>query len=157
MSRLGEGLLQDADELGECIRITVDLSIYSKVAVFKAAYWFTDRCYLFLSYPNVNDQALQVEVRSKTTTNLTELEAISREFGNSLIDHEVRQQVLSETGEVREHLLRKAFFEGAVAADVPQTLVSNESHNPPQQGESDDDPLGITQRTGERDEDRQGR
>jgi His-Xaa-Ser system protein HxsD len=154
MTGQGESLQWEADELGEFVRIRVDLSVYGRAAVFKAAYWFTDRYHLFLSHPDQDETRLEVEVRLKTGSDPALLETAARDFCNSLIDYEVRQQVLSETAGVREHLLRKAFLEGAQAAGQVPRLVSDESHLPPQHRSAGDDPSGIAQRTGERDEDR---
>src|SRR5207248_1965593 len=36
------------DQLGDYAVVAVDQAIYSEEAIFKAAYWFTDRFYVFL-------------------------------------------------------------------------------------------------------------
>jgi His-Xaa-Ser system protein HxsD len=134
-----DALWWETDQLGAVARVRIDTSVYSKTAVFKTAYWYTDRCYLFLSTPDDPVETIQVEVRPKEEVGRDELVALCREFCNSLIDQQVRQDVIAETGSIRETLVKKAFFEGG---KHPDGLRSKEEDIPK------DDPLKIGRITG---------
>ena len=102
-----------ADDLGERATVAIDLQVYDKAALFKTAYWFTERAYLYLS-PGESDTVVIVEVRPKTTGDAG---IIVREFCNSLIDYQTRQFVLRETATVRDALILRAFSEGKAHID----------------------------------------
>ena len=123
----------------------IDTAVYSKAAIFKTAYWYTDRFYLFLDRDA--EAALRVEIRPKALEPKPDLVRSCREFCNALIDQEVRQHVLAETGEVRDVLLRKAFGEGKQHLD-PTKLASDESRRPSKDQIDQDDPIKIARPTG---------
>lgn len=100
----------ETDALGDCARISIDRELYSDTAIFKAAYWLTDRFYVFLE--PTPDNRLSVELRWKVPSLDMDLQAACAEFCNSLVDFRVRGLVLSETNAVREALVTKAFMEG---------------------------------------------
>src|SRR5262249_39776784 len=111
------------DSLGALACLTVDTSIYSKTALFKTAYWHTERFYVFLSRVEGAPSSIQIEIRPKSTMNNEELVAVCREFANNLIDQQTRQDVIVETGNIRDTLIKKAFFEGSLHRD-PDALHS---------------------------------
>jgi His-Xaa-Ser system protein HxsD len=131
------------DELGTFARIVVDLSVYSKTAVFKTAYWYTEHLFLFLSRGE-RDNTVEIEMRSKEGSNRETLIRFCREFCNALIDQQVRQDVIRETSEIRDVLVRKAFGEGRKHLN-PAILRSDESAIPTPRQSYRDDPLGINQ------------
>jgi His-Xaa-Ser system protein HxsD len=112
------------DILGDCARIWVARAIYSDVAVFKAAYWATDRFYLFIDADGAD--RLSIEIRSKDDTS-SDLSSAAREFCNSLVDFRLRDIVNAETGSIRDSLVRRAFQEGQPKAGL-SGAVSNERH-----------------------------
>ena len=142
-----EGITWTTDTLGVVAYLSADTSIYSKTAVFKTAYWYTDRCYLFLSRSEDSPETIQVEIRPKTTLSNVELFSLCREFANNLIDQQVRQQVIAETGNIRDALVKKAFFEGSSQLSSDK-LLSNEEHIPTADQSYKDDPLKIARTTG---------
>ncbi len=102
--------------------LSVDLNenVYSRDAVLRTAYWFTDRCYLYITRPG--DHLFRVQFKSKapkSDLDVETLEGIAGEFLNSLLDHQIRQDIESETGRVRELLVAKAFAEAGVFEDAP--------------------------------------
>lgn len=100
----------EADTFGDFAQILVDRQLYADAAVFKAAYWFTDRCYIYLdSRP---DNRLAIEIRLKDGFPELLLQGIAGEFCNALVDYRVRSLVLVETNEIRHALVTKAFTEG---------------------------------------------
>jgi His-Xaa-Ser system protein HxsD len=138
------GFRSGEDELGPFVQFDVDTSVYSETAVLKTAYWFTDSHYLFLSrLPR--GTVLTVELRQKQGTSLADLQAAGGEFANRLLDAEVRQRVLAETSNVRDTLIRKAFFEAK--APLPKGVLSDESRIA-QPGQTEQgDPVGATRRS----------
>lgn len=97
------------------VRFLVDETVYSREAVLRACYWFTDRCYLFISRPS--PQRLLVSIRAKSGG--PSLDSVTGEFGNALLDHQVRQDIERETSRLRELIVAKAFAEGNLLDDAP--------------------------------------
>jgi len=107
------GFALTTDALGDAAILTVDLGIFDRAAVFKAAYWVTDKVYLyFLPFGGEGDMnSLKIEIRPKTLGKAS-VEQLARDFANSLIDFQTRQIVLRETAGSRDILLHRAFGEG---------------------------------------------
>src|SRR5882724_3740279 len=97
------------------VRLLVDETVYSRQAVLRACYWFTDRCYLFIS--RVAPQHLLVLIRAKPGG--PSLDSVAGDFGNALLDHQVRHEIERETSRVRELIVAKAFAEGNLLDDPP--------------------------------------
>lgn len=100
----------ETDQLGALASITVDPSVYETDTIFRAAYWFTDRYFVYLR--RSADNQIRVELRAKEGSG-ADLDRACAEFCNSLIDFRVRQMVAAETAGVREALVTKAFSETA--------------------------------------------
>ena len=113
----------ETDALGDYAVVSIDRQLYSDTAIFKTAYWFTDRFYVFVD--PTPDNRISVELRPKATSLHADLQASCGEFCNSLLDFRVRGLVLSETSAVREALVAKAFMEGIPKRD------SKGMHSPP--------------------------
>src|SRR5436309_8748107 len=97
------------------LHFLVDEEVYSREAVLRACYWFTDRCYLFISRPS--PQRLLVSIRAKPGG--PPLDAVAGDFQNALLDHQVRQDIERETSRLRELIVAKAFAEGNLLDDAP--------------------------------------
>jgi len=141
-----DALTFDVDDLGQLANVTVDTSVYSQTAIFKTAYWYTEHCYIFLS--RLDSQRIVVELRPKKDPQREALDALCREFCNAIIDYQVRQAVIAETGGIRDVLVKKAFGEGAKHLD-PDALVSGESALPEPDDNYREDPLKIGRLTGD--------
>jgi len=128
------------DELGIYARVCVDSDLYTLNAIYKAAYWFTDYCYLFLSKRST---VVEVEFRLKDSGSNAQLKNICGEFLNGLLDQSVRQRVLEETSEIRSTLLKKAFFDAKAAVAV--NMISDESKVPPATSSFKNDLLNISE------------
>ena len=130
------------DDLGSCVSVSLDTTVYDKAVVFKVAYWYTDRCYVFFA-PGKGNNKLSVELRAMEADGPPgNLENLAREFCNRLIDQQVRDLVATETLGVRDALVKKAFFEGSLHLD-PSVLRSNESAVPVDGQGYKEDPLDI--------------
>ena len=135
------------DSLGAVASLIIDTSVYSKTAIFKTAYWYTERCYIFLARCNQKPDYIEIAIRPKTVASQDELIGLCREFANNLIDQQVRQDVIRETGAIRDSLVQKAFFEGSRRLK-PGSLKSNEEYVPEPDQSYQTDPLKIARPTG---------
>ena len=117
----------ETDVLGDLAKASLDPAVYSETAIFKTAYWMTDRFYVFLDRDQ--DGRWIVEMRNKPG-NSTDLHQAASEFCNSLVDFRLRDIVNAETGSIREALVRRAFMEGVPKAGL-EGAVSDERHVTP--------------------------
>lgn len=117
----------EQDLLGSLGVITVDPNLYSENAIFKAAYWFTDKHYVFLE--RTEGGAIKIELRNKPGSN-TDLAIACSDFCNSLVDFRVREIVNGETSGIRETLIKRAFLEGVPSSGL-EGAISNEAHLAP--------------------------
>ena len=92
--------------------LSVDTSIYSWSALFRACYKFTDRCYLYLR----RDSANEVVVRFTPKCPETKVSTLIGEFENELIDQRLRTIIDQETRPVRELIVSQAFAEMRTSA-----------------------------------------
>lgn len=89
------------------VALQVDLALYSVDAVIRAAYKFTDRCYLFLSRSGGSLIAAIVPKRKDA-----DLEDLLGQFSNELIDQRLRESLDQQFGQVRTLVVAQAFAEG---------------------------------------------
>ena len=97
------------------VRLLVDETVYSREAVLRACYWFTDRSYLFVS--RFGPERLLVSIRAKPGG--ASIDSIAGDFANALLDQQVRREIERETSRVRELIVAKAFAEGNLLDDRP--------------------------------------
>ncbi len=99
----------------EVARFNVDINVYSREALFRACYVFTDRCYLFLmDQPEHN---IIVEFRKKAPS--PGLGDLVGAFANELINQRVRADVTRETRKIRELIVAQAFAEADFRESPP--------------------------------------
>jgi len=104
----------------DVLSIDLNESVYSRDAVLRTAYWFTDRCYLYIARPSPGLFRVQFKLKGlKPDVAAETLDEIAGEFLNSLLDHQLRHDIESETGHIRELLVAKAFAEAGVLDDSP--------------------------------------
>jgi His-Xaa-Ser system protein HxsD len=103
--------------------ISIDEQLYSREAVLRTCYWFTDRAYLYVTRPRAGFFEVQLKLKQNRPTlaepELARLEDIAGEFLNQLLDYQLRQDIEAQTGAVRELLVAKAFAETGVLEDLP--------------------------------------
>lgn len=100
--------------MGAYATVTVDPAIYNTETIFRTAYWFTDRFYVYLS--KQPDNLIGVELREKAETDAS-LDQACADFCNALVDFRVRKLVADETAHIRDALVTKAFAEGAKSTE----------------------------------------
>lgn len=129
MSDLDSSVLSKSgeDEFGIYALLGIDTNLFSETAILKTAYWFTDKYFLFFS-ENGNSSILNVEIRPKNDESKSRLLEACGEFSNRLLDYELRQRVIAETCEIRNTLVKKAFFEAKLP--LPPSVISSEENLP---------------------------
>jgi His-Xaa-Ser system protein HxsD len=70
------------------LAIEIDESIYGLDVIFKAAYRFTDRCYIFLARTSGLPQHISVTLMAKQPA--VDIRPFLGEFCNELIDQQIR-------------------------------------------------------------------
>lgn len=114
----GAGFSWKLDELGQFVVVEIDASLFDRAAIFKTAYWGTERAFLYLTQDK-DAGRIYAELRPKKP-DATDLETVAREFCNALIDQQTRQIVLRETSAERDVLLTKAFGAGRGHLDLAE-------------------------------------
>ena len=100
--------------------LTVQQHVYSVDALLRACYWFTDRAFLFLE--EESSDAIRVHITAKTGQ---DLEAVTGEFMNRLLDEELRVRLHAETMPIRDLIIAQAF------ADTTLDETSADYHDDP--------------------------
>jgi His-Xaa-Ser system protein HxsD len=88
--------------------VAVNSDLYSREALFRVCYLFTDRCYLFLVQ---DENAPVIQVRFTRKGPDTDLNEMAGEFSNELINQKVRLDIAAETKAIRELIVAQAFAE----------------------------------------------
>ncbi|HKU51152.1 MAG TPA: His-Xaa-Ser system protein HxsD [Nitrospira sp.] len=115
---------------GSVLALEIDVSIYESSAIFRAAYKFTDRCYIFLARAEEASFLIVTFRAKKEGQDLSDLIGL---FCNELIDQQIRQELAREAGPVREIIVAQAFAEGNLLDSLRD------------EGSYEEDPLGIGQ------------
>ncbi len=92
--------------------LTFEASLYSIESIQRASYWFTDRCYVHLDHTR-DSPVVRARLVAKDASQ--DQRALAGEFGNRVLDEELRLRIASETKPVRELIVAQAFAE----ADLP--------------------------------------
>jgi His-Xaa-Ser system protein HxsD len=105
--------------------LDVDCELYLTDVVFRVAYDFTGRCFVFVTRPDAT--TIRVTLAPKSGDGST----LAGEFANALIDQRLRQRVEEQTHEIRDLLVAQAFVEADL---LDRSEVDADYH---------DDPRGI--------------
>jgi len=84
--------------------LTVSNNIYEKEAILNSSYKYTDKCYI-----NIEPTDLVTEIYFQIKNENFDLEKLAMEFGNELIDQQIRLNTGREFKTIREELVKKAF------------------------------------------------
>jgi His-Xaa-Ser system protein HxsD len=115
----------------ECSAIIyLDPRIYSREAILKASYWYTETAYIQILPASSDDKfVIQITLRQSSPTlsnpQPIKISELIGEYCNSVLDFELRQQVSVETEAVRQLILAKAFSESGVLEDDPPGAISD--------------------------------
>lgn len=109
--------------------IQLNPRVYSKEAVLRTSYWFTDIAYIRMPESPEDRLIVRVEMKQSAPTLANPKPATIHdfvgEFCNALIDFELRRQVEAETASVRQLILAKAFSESGVLESDPPGVVAD--------------------------------
>ncbi len=117
------------------LSFTINPDIYTTEGIFRTAYIFLDRCYLFL----YREPDHQITVLLKAKTQDTHVDALTGEFLNELINQRLRIDIGKETGKIRELIVAQAFAESGVLENERGVQSSKESDVHPQAKSPDTD------------------
>jgi His-Xaa-Ser system protein HxsD len=104
------------------VLVAFDKAFYSKHALLKAAFAFTDRAYLHLSQDRDN---YIIECTPKHSCLETELEELVGEIKNELLAQSVRQVVFWQTKNIRELILARSLASTIVDKAEPSLNPEN--------------------------------
>ena len=105
------------------LTMTLDTAVYSLEAIQRACYWLADRCYVFLE-PAEPAEGVRARVVLKDPQG--SLQEIAGEFGNRILDEQLRRQIADETRTVRDFIVTQAFAE----ADIGDSRSGNYIEDP---------------------------
>jgi His-Xaa-Ser system protein HxsD len=90
--------------------LSVDTLIFSTDSILRAAYKWTDACYLWLERDGQSTDRCLVFFRAKRAS--LDLAVLTAEFSNELIDQRLREQLEQQFGQLRTLITAQAFSEG---------------------------------------------
>lgn len=111
------------------MRIQYDKEFYSKEALLKAAYHFTDRAYVYLG---VEDGSFFVDFTAKGGTQFDK-EKLENEFKNELLAQMIHQTVSKETTVLRELLVARALsstmVDESISSDIAESPMTEDAQD----------------------------
>ncbi|QQR80749.1 MAG: His-Xaa-Ser system protein HxsD [Deltaproteobacteria bacterium] len=95
----------------DSIHISLDESVYGLSVILKTSYSFTDKCYLLIS--SVGPKlVVRIAPLEDSDEKKLDFKQVAKEFCNQLLEQKMREQVLTETGTIRETIITRAFLSG---------------------------------------------
>ena len=91
------------------IAVFLDSRVYSKEGILKCLYWYSDK---FTTSVNISESHFKIELRPNSENLHLNLDLIMEKLCRDLLDYNLRQIVTSETQNVRDLLIAKAFSNG---------------------------------------------
>lgn len=114
------------------MRVQYSKEFYSKEALLKAAYHFTDRAYIYLGVEN-NSFFVDFSAKEDSTFDIEKLE---NEFKNELLAQVIHQTVSKETTALRELLVARALSSTMIDESVPSDVNTD---NKPMSADAQDE------------------
>ena len=93
--------------------------LYPKIAVLKAAYSFTDDCYIHIDMDN-NNYIVDIEQKNQKSD-----EDIGHRFDNEMLAQSARYHISEQTKNIRELIMSRAFA-STVINNTPEELADTE-------------------------------
>ena len=106
------------------MQIRFNKSLYSKTALIKAAYHFTEDFYIYL---DVDNDSYLVDIKPKNGTDIPE---ILEMFSNEMLAQTARQTVFQQTQTIRELILGRAFASTMINHTDKQTDDNAQEDDP---------------------------
>jgi His-Xaa-Ser system protein HxsD len=98
------------------LRVKVSQAQFGTDALLKACYWVSRECSYRLDDDGVGSTVVTLIPKQASDS----FDDIQARFMNQLVDFELRGRIESQTREIRELLLAKAFSEAGLLEDAPQ-------------------------------------
>jgi His-Xaa-Ser system protein HxsD len=93
------------------VALEIDRELFSVDTVLRAAYKFTDRCFIYLRTHDARPGRWHAVLKKKPAVVLP-IEDIAGELANELIDQRLRERLEHQFGDVRTLIVAQAFAEG---------------------------------------------
>ncbi len=95
------------------ITITVNPEIYPLSVIYKTAYVFIDKTYIFLDKKN---KEIIIQLTPKEENK--DLKKIKGEFLNELLNYSLREELNRENKKIRELIIQKALYSSVSEKDI---------------------------------------
>ncbi len=93
---------------GNMVKFEVDRKIYPMELIFGACFIFIDRCYVYIDRNGADK--IKVTLKGKTKLGDDQLEALSGEFNNELLNQALRKKIGQANRRIREYIVSRALF-----------------------------------------------
>jgi His-Xaa-Ser system protein HxsD len=123
------------------ITFEVNRKIYPMEMIFGAGFIFIDRCYVYIDR-NGNDK-IKVTLKGKTELNESQLEALSGEFNNELLNQALRKKIGQSNRRIREYIVSRALFSAEPVDDEEEEFEEAPESELGLEEDFLDDPLQI--------------
>ena len=140
MPNIDKNFKFEVDNKDKIIEFKINTKIYSLPAIFRAAYLFLDKVYVFLD--GEPEKEITVVFRMKGSSSVPhsgtseDLEKITGEFYNELLNQLLREKIGESNAKIREYIVSAALY-NAVPNEVDKLLQEVEEED------WQEDPLGI--------------
>jgi len=104
------------------INIFIDAQIFSKNALLKCLYWYGDKFHTTVALENTSQYVILLEPFSETNVKEEELDFFLQKFERDIIDYQLREIIVQQTGNIRDLLVAKAFSNGEFDEDPPAEI-----------------------------------
>lgn len=102
--------MNGSEHLGENrVAYVVDLRVFHRESVLRACHKFTARCHVHVGMGEAEDH---LKVTLAAPDDSFDVRKLLGDFGNELIEQQLRQELADRTGSIRELLVAQAFAEG---------------------------------------------
>ena len=105
------------------MRILYSKELYSKEALLKAAYHFTDNYYIYLG---VEDNSFFVDFSTKDDSSI-DSDALQNQFKNEILAQVIHQSISTETSDLRKLLVARAL--SSTMVDEEENIPDNAPEN----------------------------
>ena len=125
------------------VTITVQTELYSKAAIYGAAYLFIDSCYIFLDVPSTG--LISVQLSTLRESDRAALDQLAGRFMNELLAQAFRQELANQNKDLLEVIVAQSLSSGNAVPSVPPapSIDLSELEGLDLDDEPFEDPLGI--------------
>jgi His-Xaa-Ser system protein HxsD len=90
--------------------IKIDASVYDEKVIHKVLYWMEKDYCPTVTFQDQRSYQVDIHKKDGEQFSVEEERAVKETFFNSLIDYKTRSIILSETKNIRDLIIMKAFF-----------------------------------------------